>query len=243
MARPFEWRSIGGPGPRSDGRANRFFCAGMAPKRKCTSGGSSPMRSAPLRPSGGSTLSRWSWSPKSSSVRNSRSHCGAHLPTAARRTSSTPEFTHPCLLRGHESATSNAGAMRDGGERARVAQEGVGIEPERGGVRRLHHRDRLRHVPKKRWQCRLKRRSYSAHFARYAVASASMERQDEVDEAPRRVRLVGDDAQFRRRRRRAHLRRCPLEQPLSAVPLVLRPEKATKQTPNARPRAPARAAG
>ena len=191
------------------------------------------MRSAPLRPSGGSTLSRWSWSPKSSSVRNSRSHCGAQRPTAARRTSSTPEFTHPCLLRGHESATSNAGAMRATAASAPASHKKVSVSSQSV----VAYGDCITAIafamyPKKRWQCRPKRRSYSAHFARYGVASASV-RSGRTRSTKRRG-LCGwsvtthnfVDGDAARICVAAHL-----EQPPPRCLLCV-PEKATKQTPN-----------
>ena len=56
----------------------------------------------------------------------------------------------------------------------------------------------------------------------WRIVEGGAERQDEVDETARLMWLVGDDAQFGRRRRRAHLRRSDLEQPLSAVAPVVR---------------------
>ena len=142
---------------------------------------------------------------------------------------------HPSLLapRPRERHVERRRDARNGGERARVAQEGVGVEPERGGVRRLHHRDRLRHVPEKEVAVSPEATVVLGAFREVRRrVGVGAERQDEVDEAPRLVRLVGDDAQLRRRRRRAHRVAATSSSRSPRYRLLCVPEKATKQTPN-----------
>ena len=105
-ASPFEWRSIGGA--RTVGSFKCKLLSEIVPNRKWSSTESSPTLSPPPcgrawrpRPAGarrrrlsavrgGSTLSRWSWSPKSSRLRNSLCHAIPQPREDSRLTPSTP---------------------------------------------------------------------------------------------------------------------------------------------------------